>query len=257
MKRSFRFGLFIGIAVLTALAAAFAPMAWAAGPEPPAPDICALIRAQMAQLEKASVLPERKSLWGFIFGLGVQRGNVSLGRAFEVTGWSRQENVLIEVEGSTTFLLGLAPSRFYPADGPPKVGGSGFIKFYEDSRSGLALYEPTDTERQRPYPIRQINVGLEGSTFYVDAAAFEANVTRPLVCAVFEAVRSGRVDRPVVVLAVESVGFCQDLSGAEPKICGLNISGRIVGISYRSEIPPPPPPSTPPGPPSCPPGGCG
>ncbi|MBI3304786.1 hypothetical protein HYZ80_00460 [Candidatus Parcubacteria bacterium] len=238
--------LFVVMAV--AFAVASVPMAWADALEPPEPDICASIRAQMAQLQRASVFPERKSLWGFIYGLGVRPGASPLESAFNLTGWSRQENVHLEVEGNVaTFLLGLAPSRFHPVDGPPKVGGTGFIKFYEDNRSRIVLYEPGDIERQRPYPIPQINVGLEGSAFYTDAAAFEANVTRPLVCAVFEAVRSGRVDRPVVVLAVESVGFCQDLSGPEPKICGLNIGGRIVGISYRPEIPPPPP---------CPPGGC-
>lgn len=240
MRQSFRLGLFVGMAV-AALTAAFAPVAWADGPEPPAPDICAPIRAQF---HRASVLPERKELWEFVGGLGVRRGATQFDPAFEVTGWSRQDNIFLEIEAYPTFLLGLGPTAFYERVGPRKVGVYGSSKLYEDSRSRTVLYDPNDTERQRPYPIRQLHVGIEGSAFYTDAAAFERNVTRPLVCVAFEAVRQGRVDRPTVILAVESVGFCQDFSGPEPYICGLNISGRIVGIEYRSEIPPSPPPST-------------
>lgn len=228
---------------MAALAVGFAPMAWADGPEPPAPDICAPIGAQFG---RASVLPERKELWEFVFGLGVRRGDTRFGPAFEVSGWSFRENILLEIENSPPFLLGFGPSPFFLAgpDQPRQVGVAGFLKFYEDSRSRLVLYELADSRRERPHPIRQVNVGLARSAFYTNAAAFEANITRPLVCAAFEAVRQGRVDRPVVVLAVENVTFCQDFSGPEPQICGLNIEGRVTGIFYRPEIPPPPPPST-------------
>ncbi len=241
-----KFGLFVVmVAAVAALAAAFAPMAWADAIEPPEPDICALFREQ-AQLAKASVLPERKDLWRFIFSLGVRLGSDPGEPAFQVTGWSRQENVLVEIENSPLFLLGFGPSTFGTVGQarPAQAGVAGFLKFYEDSRSRLALFGPEDFQRVRPYHIPQIHVGLEGSAFHASAFRFETNVTRPLVCAAFEAVRQGRVDRPVVILAVENVGFCQDLSGPEPQICGLNISGRIVGISYRPEIPSPPPPST-------------
>lgn len=237
MKRSVLF--VVMVAVAAAFAAGFAPQAWAV--EPPDPDICAVYRTER-QLEKASILPERKDLWQFLSGLGVRRGATPFEATFQITGWSQQDNVQIEIENYPAFLLGIGPSQFFPVWGPRQVGVAGSSKFYEDSRSRFSLFEPEDIDRQRPYPIPAVNVGLARSAFYTSAYRFEMNVTRPIVCAAFEAVRQGRVDRPVVVLAVENVTFCVDFNRPQdPQICGLNIEGRVTGIFFRPEIPSPPP----------------